>query len=161
MQYLLLFVIKYIFNPVLVGLILYGGNRIGGESGIRVAIAISIITTSYLFLSSISRFPWVGCYTNMLTKVYSYASIYCTTYLIRVIIIDLFSGLCILHDLCDHVNVHFLQVMSTITKFFFIYLWHLMAYAIGFHILLPGNDAFSSFVDAIIKVRLNAKTKFT
>ena len=65
------FVIKYMFNPVIVGLILYGEKEIGGEPGVRVAISISIITTSYLFLMSIGKFPWIGCYTNMLTKVYS------------------------------------------------------------------------------------------
>ena len=79
MHMMFIFIIKYIFNPVIVGLILYGGKELGGESGIRVAIAISIITTSYLFLSCISRFPWVGSYTNMLTKVY-FSSTYCSTY---------------------------------------------------------------------------------
>ena len=66
---LLMFVIKYVFNPILVGLILYGEDIIGGKSGVRIAISTSIITTSYLFLGSISRFPCVGRYTNMLTKV--------------------------------------------------------------------------------------------
>ena len=66
----LVFALKYILNPILVGLILYGGDIIGGEQGIRVAIAISIINTSYLFLGSISRFPSIGRYTNMLAKVY-------------------------------------------------------------------------------------------
>ena len=64
------FAIKYILNPILVGFILYGGPIIGGEKGIRVAIAISVINTSYLFLRSISRFPSIGRYTNMLAKVY-------------------------------------------------------------------------------------------
>ena len=63
-----LFVIKYIFNPILVGLILYGGDAIGKQRT-RVASSVSIITTSYLYLSSISRFPSIGRYTNMLTKV--------------------------------------------------------------------------------------------
>ena len=63
-----LFVIKYIFNPILVGLILYGGDSIGKQRT-RVASSVSIITTSYLYLSSISRFPSIGRYTNMLTKV--------------------------------------------------------------------------------------------
>ena len=63
------FVAKYIFNPVLVGLILYGENILGGETGTRVAIALAILTTSYFFLASISRIPWIGCYTGMLTKV--------------------------------------------------------------------------------------------
>ena len=67
---LFIFAIKYVLNPILVGFILYGEHVIGGEQGIRVAIAISIINTSYLFLGSISRFPSIGRYTNMLTKVY-------------------------------------------------------------------------------------------
>ena len=67
---LFIFALKYILNPILVGFILYGGPIIGGEKGIRVAIAISIINTSYLWLRSISRFPSIGRYTNMLAKVY-------------------------------------------------------------------------------------------
>ena len=66
---IIMYVIKYVFNPIVVGLVLYGENVIGGESGVRVAIATSIVTTSYLFLGDISRFPCVGRYTNMLTKV--------------------------------------------------------------------------------------------
>ena len=69
MKMFIIFIIKYVFNPIVVGLILYGEHLIGGESGVRVAIATSIVTTSYLFLRSISRFPCVGRYTNMLTKV--------------------------------------------------------------------------------------------
>ena len=69
-----LFVIKYIFNPILVGLILYGGDAIGKQRT-RVASSVSIITTSYLYLSSISRFPSIGRYTNMLTKVGQLANI--------------------------------------------------------------------------------------
>ena len=69
-----LFVIKYIFNPILVGLILYGGDSIGKQRT-RVASSVSIITTSYLYLSSISRFPSIGRYTNMLTKVGQWANI--------------------------------------------------------------------------------------
>ena len=69
-----LFVIKYLFNPILVGLILYGGDAIGKQRT-RVASSVSIITTSYLYLSSISRFPSIGRYTNMLTKVGQLANI--------------------------------------------------------------------------------------
>ena len=70
MRMFILYVIQHVFNPIVVGLILYGEHAIGGNSGVRVAIATSIITTSYLFLRSISRFPCVGRYTNMLTKVF-------------------------------------------------------------------------------------------
>ena len=68
-QSVLFFSLKYIFNPILVGFVLYGEHILGEEQGVRVAIAISIVTTSYLFLGSISRFPFIGRYTNMLTKV--------------------------------------------------------------------------------------------
>ena len=69
MRMFILYVIQHVFNPIVVGLVLYGEHTIGGNSGVRVAIATSIITTSYLYLRSISRFPCVGRYTNMLTKV--------------------------------------------------------------------------------------------
>ena len=66
------FIAKYIVNPVLVGLILYGREILGGGHnyyGVRVCIAFSLINTSYLFLSSIGTLPTVGSYTNLISKV--------------------------------------------------------------------------------------------
>ena len=63
---------KYVANPVLVGLILYGKDSLGGEEndyGVRVCIAFSMINTSLLFLASIGRLPFIGCYTNLISKV--------------------------------------------------------------------------------------------
>ena len=63
---------KYILNPILVGLILYGGEILGGGDnnyGVRVCIAFSLINTSYLFLASIGTLPLIGAYTNMISKV--------------------------------------------------------------------------------------------
>ena len=68
-QFLLEFLFKYVVNPTLVGLILYGEPVIGGDKGIRVAIAFAMIITSYLFLGSLGTLPWVGSYTNMISKV--------------------------------------------------------------------------------------------
>ena len=69
-----IFILKYIVNPVLVGLILYGRETLGGghnHYGVRVCIAFSLINTSYLFLGSIGTLPTVGSYTNLISKVYS------------------------------------------------------------------------------------------
>ena len=68
--HLVLFVQKYILNPILIGLILYGRDVLGGDGyGVRVCIAFSLINTSYLFLASIGTLPWIGTYTNMISKV--------------------------------------------------------------------------------------------
>ena len=69
-----IFILKYVVNPVLVGLILYGRETLGGghnHYGVRVCIAFSLINTSYLFLGSIGTLPTVGSYTNLISKVYS------------------------------------------------------------------------------------------
>ena len=63
------FFMKYILNPTLVGLILYGRETLGGEYGVRVCLAFSLINTSYLFLGSIGSIPIIGSYTNMISKV--------------------------------------------------------------------------------------------
>merc|ERR1719188_1035935 len=66
------FILKYVVNPVLVGLILYGREALGGghnHYGVRVCIAFSLINTSYLFLASIGTLPTVGSYTNLISKV--------------------------------------------------------------------------------------------
>ena len=72
MEMLTIFIMKYVANPVLVGLILYGKDSLGGEEndyGVRVCIAFSMINTSLLFLASIGRLPFIGCYTNLISKV--------------------------------------------------------------------------------------------
>ena len=73
-QQLALFIMKYVVNPILVGLILYGSEAVGGGEnnyGVRVCIAFSLINTSLLFLASIGTLPFIGCYTNLITKVAS------------------------------------------------------------------------------------------
>ena len=68
------FMLKYVVNPALVGLILYGREALGGghnNYGVRVCIAFSLINTSYLFLGSIGTLPQIGAYTNLISKVFS------------------------------------------------------------------------------------------
>ena len=69
LQYICQFFLKYIVNPILVGLVLYGHDAIGGDWGIKVAMACSIINTSFQFLVSLGTLPAVGTYTNMISKV--------------------------------------------------------------------------------------------
>lgn len=72
LEMITIFVSKYIVNPVLVGLTLYGKELLGSEEndyGVRVCIAFSMINTSLLFLASIGRLPFIGCYTNLISKV--------------------------------------------------------------------------------------------
>ena len=79
------FIAKYIVNPVLVGLILYGREILGGGHnyyGVRVCIAFSLINTSYLFLSSIGTLPTVGSYTNLISKVSRSYKFLCLTKII-------------------------------------------------------------------------------
>lgn len=69
------FTMKYVLNPILVGFILYGREILGGGDnyfGVRVCIAFSLINTSYLFLGSIGTHPFIGTYTNMISKVIQY-----------------------------------------------------------------------------------------
>ena len=71
-QQLALMIMKYVLNPILVGLILYGAEAVGGGGnnyGVRVCIAFSLINTSLVFLASIGTLPFIGCYTNLITKV--------------------------------------------------------------------------------------------
>ena len=68
-NYLGRFVTTYVGNPILVGLILYGRDVVGGEWGVRVCIAWSLIVTSYIFLGALGALPSVGTYTNMISKV--------------------------------------------------------------------------------------------
>ena len=66
------FFMKYILNPILVGFILYEREILGGGNdyyGVRVCIAFALINTSYLFLGSIGTHPFIGTYTNMISKV--------------------------------------------------------------------------------------------
>ena len=43
--------------------------------------------------------------------------------------------------------------MSTVLNFFAVYVWHLLGYAVAFHILLPGEEgSFRSLFHSCLKV---------
>ena len=79
-------VFKYVVITILIGIVLYGEDIFKDEIGrkeegrMRIAIAASVIITSYGFLENLSALPLVGSYTNMIAKVKYNADVYTNQY---------------------------------------------------------------------------------
>ena len=63
-----MFLVRSILSPVMVGFVLYGNHHFK-HLHVRSALAFSLIITSNHFMTYLARFPSIGNYVFMLSKV--------------------------------------------------------------------------------------------